>query len=75
VAVASLVRRTLGLKNHRVVNVADDHGRVVVWLERICRRHLPCSLCGTSIRSSRGDVREVPTVIAYLGRSRRVGAR
>lgn len=46
-SVASLVRRTLGLKNHRVVKVVDDHGRVVVWLDRIRRRHLPCSVCGT----------------------------
>lgn len=45
--VASLVRRTLGLKNHRVVKVADDQGLVVVWIERIRRRRLPCSVCGT----------------------------
>jgi len=38
---------TLGLKNHRVVKVAEVHGRVVVWLDRIRRRHLPCSVCGT----------------------------
>jgi len=47
VSVASLVRKTLGLKNHRVVKVVDDHGRVVVWLDRIRRRRLPCSVCGT----------------------------
>lgn len=45
--VASLVRRTLGLNNHRVVKVADDHGRVIVWLERVRRRRVPCSVCGT----------------------------
>lgn len=46
-SIASLVRRTLGLKHHKVIKVIDSGGRVVVHLDRIKRRCLPCSVCGT----------------------------
>lgn len=46
-SVASLVRRTLGLKHHKVTKVIDSGGRVVVYLDWIKRRWLPCSVCGT----------------------------
>lgn len=45
--VASLVRKTLGLKNHSVKKVIEKDGRVVVSLDRIKRRLLPCSVCGS----------------------------
>lgn len=45
--VASLVRSTLGLKNHRVEQVSRQDGRIVVSLDRIGGRWLPCSGCGT----------------------------
>lgn len=48
---ASLVRKTLGLNNHRVVRVAHQDDRIVVWIERIRRRRLPCSVCGTFERT------------------------
>jgi len=47
VQVASLVRSSLSLKNHRVEDVALREGRVVVNLDLISRRRLPCSACGT----------------------------
>jgi transposase len=47
VQVASLVRNALALKNHRVDRVAAVDGRIVVHLEPIGRRALPCSACGT----------------------------
>jgi Transposase and inactivated derivatives len=46
VQVASLVRSTLGLKHHRVGAVTRENGRIVVELEAIERRCLPCSACG-----------------------------
>lgn len=45
--VSSLVRRTLALKAHRVTKVSDVGGRLVVELDRVRRRRLPCSGCGT----------------------------
>ena len=45
--VASLVRSTLGLNNHRVERVVQDGDRIVARLELIRRRSLPCSTCGT----------------------------
>jgi hypothetical protein len=47
VQVASLIGTTLGLKNHRVQEVALRAGRIVVDLDLIGRRRLPCSACGT----------------------------
>jgi len=47
VLVASLVRKTLALKSHRVAKVTEQGGGLVVVLERIRRRLLPCSTCKT----------------------------
>jgi transposase len=47
VQVESLVRTTLGLNNHRVHTVAREDDRIVVELDAIGRRRLPCSGCGT----------------------------
>ena len=49
----SIVRSTLGLKDHRVVGVGGDRGELWVELERIGRRRLPCGSCG-----QRGRVRD-----------------
>ena len=43
---AHLVRRTLGLSRHRVISVTEEAGHLVVDLDRIRRRQLPCSGCG-----------------------------
>lgn len=45
--VASLVRKTLALNNHRVQKVSEQDGKIVVSLDTIRRRKLPCSKCGT----------------------------
>ena len=44
--VATLVRRTLALDAHRVVSVTRPSGTIVVELELVARRLLPCSACG-----------------------------
>lgn len=44
--VESLARKTLGVKDHRVVKVAQEEGGLVVRLDRRKGRHLPCSICG-----------------------------
>src|SRR5680860_416872 len=46
VSLSSLVRKTLALKNHRVIRVVEENGRLVVALDWIKRRRLPCSVCG-----------------------------
>lgn len=43
--VASLVRKALALKSHRVVKVSEVDGRVVVDLVKVRRRRLECSGC------------------------------
>lgn len=43
--VASLVRKTLALKSHKVARVADEDGRLVVDLDKVRRRRLECSGC------------------------------
>lgn len=45
--IASLVRKTLALKNHRVVTVAEEASKIVISLDLVRRRLLPCSGCGT----------------------------
>jgi transposase len=42
----SLVRKTLGVKDHKVVSVEKEKSKVVIVLERKLRRKLPCSKCG-----------------------------
>lgn len=43
--VESIVRRTLGLNDHRVVSVEEAAGRLLVRLELKTGRRLPCSGC------------------------------
>lgn len=52
-SLSSLVRKTLALKNHKVTKIVEQEGRLVVRLDWIRRRRLPCSACGTV-----GKVRE-----------------
>jgi transposase len=46
VQVATLLRRTLALDAHRVVSVTRPSAAIVVELEVVARRLLPCSSCG-----------------------------
>jgi transposase len=46
VLIESLIRTTLGVKDHRVVRVEGGLGGLVVRLERKRLRKLPCSGCG-----------------------------
>lgn len=46
VLIESLVRSTLGVKDHRVVRVEGDLGGLVVRMDRKRLRKLPCSICG-----------------------------
>lgn len=48
--VASLVRATLALDSHRVEGVAWQDDRIVVVLDAVGRRLLPCSACGAFAR-------------------------
>jgi len=45
--VASLVRRTLGVTDHRVVSATEEPSGLMVRLDRKRLRRLPCSVCGT----------------------------
>ena len=60
----SLVRRTLGVKDHRVVSARDDLDWIVIRLERRRFRRLPCSICETRSpvydRLTARDWRHVP---------------
>ena len=49
--VSSLVRKTLGVKDHRIVSVQGDLSGLIIRMDRIRRRGLPCSVC-----SRRGKV-------------------
>jgi len=42
----SIIRRTLGIKDHRVARVKKELSGMEIHLERIKRRRLPCSRCG-----------------------------
>lgn len=44
--IESIVRKTLGIKNHVVKRVMQDEEGLVVELELRKRRRLPCSVCG-----------------------------
>lgn len=72
--VASLVRTRLGLKNHRVERVSEENGRIVVALDAVGRRWLPCSGCGTfdRVRDRRPERRwrhlpvwDIPVELTY----------
>jgi len=49
--VESIVRFTLGIKDHRVVSVKFSHNELRVELDAKKRRKLPCSICGKRLRS------------------------
>lgn len=51
--VESIVRRTLGIKHHVVRRIISQEDRMVVELDVLRGRRLPCSCCGT-----RGRVRD-----------------
>ena len=51
--VESIARRTLGIKDHRVVEAIKSSEGITIRLELRKRRRLPCSRCGT-----RGRVRD-----------------
>lgn len=42
----SIARRTLGLKDHRVIRINDDLSWLTIYLEACRRRQLPCQGCG-----------------------------
>jgi transposase len=46
VLMKSLVRKTLGVKDHKILAVEMDSNRLLIVLERKQRRQLPCSRCG-----------------------------
>jgi transposase len=46
----SIIRETLGIKDHRVEGIRREKGALVVELERHMGRLLPCSRCGTRSR-------------------------
>ncbi|HUT51872.1 MAG TPA: ISL3 family transposase [bacterium] len=48
--IESLVRTTLGVKDHKVVSVAGDTTNLVVRLDRKLERKLTCSCCGGRAR-------------------------
>jgi transposase len=50
VLLRSIVRETLGLKDHRVVRLFQGADRVYIELDRIGRRRLPCNKCGERSR-------------------------
>jgi transposase len=48
--VESIARETLGIKDHRVVEVRQDEEGIAIHLDLRKRRRLPCSRCGTRSR-------------------------
>lgn len=48
--VESIVRFTLGIKDHRVVSIKFSHNKLRVELDAKKRRKLPCSICGNRFR-------------------------
>lgn len=48
--IKSLVRKTLGVKDHRVVSVRVSEGGLDILLDRKRLRKLPCSVCGARSR-------------------------
>jgi len=47
VLVKSIVRKTLGIKNHVVKKVEQDEEGVTIYLDVYKRRRLACGRCGT----------------------------
>ena len=48
------IRKGLGMKAHRVVEVAETADAVVAHVERIGRRRLQCGRCGMKVRQTKG---------------------
>jgi transposase len=46
----NIVKRTLEIKDHRIVKIDDGIGNLVIHLAAIKRRHLPCGGCGQRAR-------------------------
>jgi len=46
----NIVKRTLGIKDHRIVKIEDGIENMVIHLSAIRRRHLPCGACGRRAR-------------------------
>jgi transposase len=46
----NIVKRTLEIKDHRIVKISDGLGNIVIHLAAIKRRHLPCGGCGQRAR-------------------------
>jgi len=42
----NIVKRTLGIKDHRIVKIDDGLENIVIHLAAIKNRHLPCCVCG-----------------------------
>ena len=42
----NIVKETLGIKDHRIVKIDSSTANIVVHLDVIKRRHLPCDVCG-----------------------------
>lgn len=45
VLMRSIIRQTLGIKDHRITDLKANQNGIVIHMERIKRRHLPCSRC------------------------------
>jgi transposase len=45
--IKKIIRSTLGIKDHCVIRVTGDTTKLVIELDLIARRKLPCSRCGT----------------------------
>lgn len=46
----SIIRKTLGLKDHRICHVHQSLDGIVIELDRMVGRRLPCSGCGQRVR-------------------------
>lgn len=46
----NIVKKTLGIKDHRIVKIDSGTENIVVYLEAIRKRHLPCGNCGARSR-------------------------
>jgi len=44
------IKLTIGIKDHRVTHVAFDGKKILIELDLIRHRHLPCSVCGKKFK-------------------------
>src|SRR3970040_2192099 len=54
----TFLRKTLGLKSHRITGVEETDMELLVHIERIDRRALICSGCSRPVRATRGQNRK-----------------